>query len=457
MRRFRQLLLLYSLMLTLSSCTSLDKWLDKAPQDAPVQIKPENRWWSVFHDPLMDAFSEDLLKQNLDIKIAETRIAEARGIAKTANSGFFPDISATNQASRSNNAIGVTAPASIVRGGFDTTWELDIFGQTRALTNAADQRVEASVASRDDVVNSVLAELMRGLVELRQAQQTLMQTQALLKAQDEQVELIDTRVRSGLVDASASTRAQAERDQTATQLPLAQAAYDTAEYKIERLLGKESNTLYHAIAQAKGSLTVPSPQDILSISLDTMRTRPDIRIAYAELLAAKADLAKADADFWPRISLSAFFGVQDGSDGLRLANNPIWSLASNISAPLLNFGRLKGAIDSADARSKQALLNYQNAILTALQETKTALSDYLNGVNVVAKQQNAVMQRQRTVKFATERFKHGLTDMTDLTTAQTELNQATLLLTQRQSSAAIAYIRLQKALGLQYKSRVETE
>ncbi len=165
------------------------------------------------------------------------------------------------------------------------------------------------------------------------------------------------------------------------------------------------------------------------------------------MLAAQADLKKAEADLWPKISIEGFFGVQRTSSGVIASGNPVWFLTSSIAAPLLNFGRLHSAVDAASARSKEAMHSYENITLLALQEAKTALSDYLNGVNAVNQQTRALKHRQNAVRIAKERFKRGLTDMTELTTAQTELDQATLAMIEKKTAAAIAYIRLYKALG----------
>ncbi|MFO0389509.1 MAG: TolC family protein [Alphaproteobacteria bacterium] len=421
--------------------------VSEKPVIEALQITEQNRWWQSFNDPLMDNLVQDLLAQNLDIQIAQTRIAEARGVARMANSGFFPDISGSASASRGNRQIGFDKPLSIAQGGFDATWEIDVFGQTQALVDGAERRVESRIASAEDVTNSVIAELMRSVIEWRQAEQTVAKTNDLLAIQDEQVALIAARAKAGLIDATFLSRAEAERSQTATRLPIAQAALDTAQYKIERLLGKESGTLADSLKSTKGELVIPEANTALSISLDSVRSRPDIRASRADLLATQADLAKAEADLWPRISIRSFFGVQDGSGNVPIASNPIWSLASGVTAPLLNFGRLQGAIDTSDARANAASLSYQNASLTALQETKSALSDYLNGISAADEQKRALDHRKDTVILASERFKRGLTDMTDVTTAQSELNQATLLYIDRKTAAAIAYVRLNKALG----------
>jgi NodT family efflux transporter outer membrane factor (OMF) lipoprotein len=442
--------LLLSLTATmLSACAQLEALTlqDTSPKAEIAKSLPEKGWWQEFNDQLMNTLAKDLLSQNLDIQIAQARVAEVRGLAQSINAGFFPDIAATATSSRSNTQIGVTKPASIAQGGFDAAWEIDVFGQTAAKVNAADQRVVGSMARAEDITNSMLAELMRALVALRQSQLTLSETKALLATQDEQILLIKARANAGLIDSSILTRAEAERAQTATQLPLANASLDGARYQIERLMGKPSGAL-QALFDAYGAeLLVPPAEEAISVTLEAMRQRPDIRAARADMLAAQSDLAKAEADLWPKISLKAFFGVQDGSDGLPIASNPVWSLASGISAPLLNFGRLRGAVNAADARANASMLAYENASLAALQETNTALSDYLNGINALRDQETALAARRKTVALATERYTNGLTDKTDITTAQAELNQATLLLITRKAAAANAYIRLQKALG----------
>lgn len=111
-------------------------------------------------------------------------------------------------------------------------------------------------------------------------------------------------------------------------------------------------------------------------------------------------------------------------------------------------------MDISDAKARVASLNYGNDVLIALQETQTALSDYINDINAVSEQEKALRYRKDTVKLATERLEKGLTDMTDLTTAQSELNQATIILIERRKEAAIAYILLQKATGTRQESRI---
>jgi multidrug efflux system outer membrane protein len=422
------------------------------PQHDPTPIPPRVAmttvpWWRAFHDPVIDQLVVHLEKQNIDISIAQARLSEARALKSAARAGFFPDITGKISGSRGNTNTPDTE--SFGQAGFDTSWELDIFGRVRAGVNAAEARRLGAEASIDDARNMVLADLVRAVVEWRQAKYTTTETRALLRAQDDQVSLLDSRVKAGLIDASFLERAKAQRAQTATTLPDAKAAANAAQYQMERLLAVRDGTVQTILTRADTkTLFIPAVHAATDISVERLRERPDIRMARANLLAAQANLKQAEANLWPRLNLLAFFGVQDGTNGVFATSNPAWSVAPGLTMPLLNFGRLHSQVDAADARTNEAALRYEDTVNRALQETRTALSDYLNGLNAVEAQNRALISRQDTVRIAKERFDRGLTDMTDLTTAQTELDQATLSLIRIKTSAAIAYVRLQKALAL---------
>jgi multidrug efflux system outer membrane protein len=439
------------LPLMLMGCDSISHyWHPEKTQSAPVA--QTNQWWKQFNDPLLDQLAEQLLAQNIDIKIAQARVDEARGQVRVASSSWFPDISLTGNAKRGTDQVFLTKPRTIASGGFDATWEIDIFGATRTRVASSESLEVAANATMQDVQNSVIAELARTVIEWHQARQTIKETNDLLASQEDQVGLLNSRAKAGLIDASFKERAQAEYAQTATQLPLAQAAADAAEYKIEKLLGKAAGELFVMLTtQPSKELNIPAAEKTLELTLESIRLRPDIRAAKAQMLAAQSNLGAAEADLWPRITIGGFFGAQGNSSQIPSADNPIWSLSSGIAAPLLNFGKLRGAVDSADARAQQSALSYENATLAALQEAKTALSDYLNGINAVTRQSEALSHRRDAVRLAKKRFLRGLTDMTDLTTAQAELDQATLALINQKAATAIAFIRLQKAMGAAFK------
>lgn len=434
----------------LTSCAAFGPRTDPAV-DSAYATRPfaaGEQWWRAFDDPLMNELAADLAKQNLDVKIAAARITESRALARQSRAQLYPEISGTGSASRSNEQT--PEPASTIQGGLDASWQLDLFGVNRSAARAAMARAVSSAASADDVRNTVIGELLRAVIDWRAAQDRLRETESLLAAQSEQVDLISARVEAGLVDAVSLERARAQRDQTATELPLARASAQTAQYQIERLLGEAPGSRGSLLArQASGTSKLPEARGTLAIPLATLQQRPDVRVAQADLLAASEELRQAERDFWPKLTLSGFFGAKGVDDVLKAMtdSNPIWTAAADLTVPLLDFGRLRAAADAASARETQALLTYENTLLSALQEAATALSDYLNGVRAVEQQSRALTARRQTIALATERFESGLTDRIDITTAQSELDEATLTLITRRAEAAAAYVRLQAALG----------
>jgi NodT family efflux transporter outer membrane factor (OMF) lipoprotein len=444
-RRFSPALLTCLALLLLTSCVHAP-FLSEGGEKQSSQVISKG-WWHSLNDPLVNELADISLRQNLNLQIAQARVREARALRQTALSGFFPTIDATGSASRGD--VGSSQLASLAQGGFDTRWELDVFGQTRASVRGAIARTQAAQASADDVRHILIADVARAVTEWRQAQETLRATQSLVTSQNETVEILTARVKAGLSDASALERAKAQQLQTRATFDIATAATNSAQYQIERLLNVRDDRVVNILSRYTTSdFAIPTIENLDAITVDMMRNRPDIRASRATLLAARADVDLAEATLWPRISLSSFFGVQDGSNGLQLAGNPAWSLASNITIPLLNFGKLRGAVKAADARATQALLSHENNINLALQETRTALSDYINGMNALRVQTDALTSRQNTVKLSQERFKRGLSDMTDVTTAQAELDSTTITVINQKAATRIAYIRLQKALGL---------
>jgi NodT family efflux transporter outer membrane factor (OMF) lipoprotein len=404
-------------------------------------------WWKHFNDPLLNDFAGQILDQNLNIQIAQSRLKESRALKTQAIAAFFPEIAAAGSAMRSN--VNLPRLMSLSQIGLDTSWEIDLFGRTRAKNKAADAKQQSQAAALDDARNVIIADLARAVVEWRQAQQTIREINDLLASQNDQISILESRTQAGLMDASFLERAIAQRAQTATTLPQAQGASNAAQYQIERLLAIRDGSIEKKLKDAKPlTIQVPEAITIVKLSIDNLYNRPDIKKARADLLESEAKLKQTEADLWPSLTLSNFYGAQKGDIPFGTPSNPLWSLAAGVSAPVFNFGKLRSAVNAADERTKQAALSYENTVNEALQETKTALSDYLNGLNTIAAQAQALKSRQSTVAIAKERFDRGLTDMTDLTTTQTELDQATINMITIKTQAAIAYIRLQKALGL---------
>jgi multidrug efflux system outer membrane protein len=417
--------------------------VDNNPSPASEQTT-HSAWWHALNDPIVTQFADQIRQDNIELKIAQSRIIEARSLRQIAQADLLPTVDATAGTSRGNRRTVKTGDVSDI--GFDAAWEIDLFGKTRNQIRAAEARVNQTIADRDAVQNSLIAELARSVTEWRGAREQQRSVEALLKAQDTQIDLYNVRTQAGLINGTFAQRAKAQRAQTAVQLPQIQNKIETTQYQIETLLGMKPHALKEFfVSETSTGLISVEVTPFLDQPIDIVKNRPDLRRARAALAETQANVAAAEASLWPSLSIGTFFGVQNLSSGS--ASNPAWSMGASALAPALRFGQLREAIKVANEREAQALLAYQNTQLQALQEIQTALSDYLNGITSVQAQQAALNDRQATVSMVQERFNRGLSDMIDVTTAQAELENAALSLVNLQTQTAIAYIRLQKSLA----------
>ena len=441
-------LLLTSFFIILSGCNVQSPKTIESVNQLPVI----NRWWLHFNEPIMNAQVNILLQQNIDKKIAQVRINEARAATDVAVAEFFPNIPFIGFVSKGNNQIGIAKRVSIANGGFDASWEIDLFGRVRAASYAAEANQATFQAQSYVVVNSLIAELAKAFINLDSANYTIKVLEQLITNQNDQVSLFRSRSQAGLIDETYLTRAEALLNQTKARLPIAIALRNNACYQIAQLLGKNPESMQAVLQQSRSRFDVPNSKTTLSIPIKTIMSRPDVQAASQALFAAKYELMLAEANRWPRLSIGGYYGYQDGSSNLPLAANPISALSGNILFPAFNFNRLKSIVNLNEAHTQKAFYEYQRTILIALQESYTSLNNYLQGLATIKADTATLKKRRLTVHLAIERFQKGLSDMTDLTTAQTELNEAELRLIESKKQTAIAYIELQKALGVSVRS-----
>ena len=164
---------------------------------------------------------------------------------------YFPSVYLNNSITRGNSSFASVSPQTIAQGGFDTTWEIDIFGSNRAAVDSAEALFMSSQALAKDIEKTIIADLVRAIIEWHQANQTLIKTKKLLKAQNNEVIIFKSRVQAGLINASFLERALAQKEQTSIQIPLAKAAIKKTQYQIENLIGQKPGSLTKILAKYK--------------------------------------------------------------------------------------------------------------------------------------------------------------------------------------------------------------
>ena len=422
------------------------------------------RWWEEFNDPGLTRLVQRAAGSSLDLRLAEGRIREARALRRVAESGAWPSVDVSGSYSRSRTSENAIAPSSqgsggspffrgsnngqdLFRSGFDSSWEIDVFGGVRRSVESADATVEASIEDRRDVLVTLLGDVARNYIDLRGFQRRLAVARNNLKAQQESLEITRVRFQAGLANYLQVSQAEAQVNTTAAEIPALEALSKQAAHRLDVLLGIQPGALSAELSTEAPIPALP-PQAHVGLPSELVRRRPDIRRAERQLAAATAEVGAATADLYPKFSLSGVFGVTSVSAGDWFsAPSRFWSIGPTIRWPVFDAGRLRANIEVRNARQEQALTAYEKAILLALEDVENALVSYAKEQMRYRSLMDAVVANRRAVAMADELYKNGLVDFLNVLDSQRALYSAESDVAQSEAAMATNLVALYKALG----------
>ena len=440
-------------------------WNEAQQKGVQVRSAELTRWWTSFNDPLLNSLIERAVSSNLDLRIAEARIREARATRTIVASSAWPTVDVSGSYSRnraSANAIGsptqnggavAAAPSgaqleqNFYQTGFDASWEIDVFGGIRRSVEAADATIEATVEDRRDVLVTLLGEVARNYIDLRGFQRRLEVTRDNLKAQLETLELTKVRFQAGLASDLDVAQQEAQANSTAAQIPGLETALKQAAYGLDVLLGSLPGSLWDELAVEKAIPSLP-PEVLVGLPSELLRRRPDVRRAERQLAAATAQVGAATADLYPKFSLLGTVGLQSisASDWFT-GKSRFWSIGPTISWPVFDAGRIRANIEVRNAQQEQALGQYEKTLLTAFQDVETSLVAYAKEQERHRSLVAAVAANRRALAMAQELYIRGLNDFLNGLEAQRSLSLTENELAQSQATMASNLVSLYKALG----------
>ena len=195
------------------------------------------------------------------------------------------------------------------------------------------------------------------------------------------------------------------------------------------------------------SLRVP-PAVPAGLPSALLTRRPDIRQAEQELIAANARIGAARAEYFPRISLTGFLGVQSRAlTDLLSGPAALWSASAGAAVPIFNAGRLKSNVRFAEAAERELVVHYQRVIYTALREVSDALTDDRKTAEERAAQEQLVEALQATNRLSSQRYEGGIDNYLQVLDAQRNLFQGALDLARLRQQELSAVVQLYRALG----------
>jgi len=413
-------------------------------------------WWRALGDPVLERLVETALAQNLDIRQAGARIAEARALRDAAAGAQLPSLQADASINRRRQSLNGPLPIGVIPGisrdqtihdvGFDAAWEIDLFGRIRSGVEASEAQLQASEAAAADTRISVAAEVARDYLSLRGAQRELAARSAAVEALRRIAATVRERAAAGDLARADVERTQAQLDAADAALPGIRARIRASALGLGVLLGQLPESEL-ALAEGDGAEVALKPIPV-GERADVLRRRPDVRVAERRLAAATADSAAARAEWFPRLSIGASGGFQALAAGdLLQASSQVFSLMPVISWRIFDGGRVQAQIHAAEARQQGAAQAYEKAVLSALSDAERALGNYRYALESDRAQRAALESARRSYGHARRRFELGDIALAELLEAERSMRDAEDAYARAHSAAAIDLIALYKALG----------
>ena len=441
-----------------------ENWSEMGDPRVTTQTAVNNRWWSAFNDPTLDQLIQLAYQQNLPLQVAGLRIMEARARLGIAIGGQYPQqqktfgsVTGVGLSQNASNSFGIDRNHWDYQLGFDAIWELDFWGKFRRDVEASHASLIASVADYDEALVSLTAEVARTYAVIRTFEVLIELTRENVKLQEEGLRIAESRFRNGVTTELDVTQARTLLESTRAAIPQLQTQLQQAQNALSTLLGQPTGAVQTLLNEHKGIPTAPV-EVAVSVPVELLRRRPDIRSAELAAVAQCARIGFAKADLYPSFSLFGEIGFQTSSQGGVQSGNAIfknllngdsffYSLGPQFQWPIFNYGRIKNNVRIQDARFQQLLVNYQNTVLKAAQEVEDTLTGFLKAQEATGFRQNSVSAAQRSVEIALTQYLEGAVDYQRVLDTQRALLQEQNTLALTRSSIATNLIALYKALG----------
>jgi NodT family efflux transporter outer membrane factor (OMF) lipoprotein len=412
-------------------------------------------WFELFQDDALRELIQTALVQNYDLQIAAARILQARAQVGIVRSQIFPTIGGSGSLQRSRFAQNATSglpPGFSPEIGFgtlglDLTWEIDVWGRIRRLTESARAELFSSEDTRRAVLITVIADVATTYFQLRALDLQLAISRRTIEARERSLALVRTQRDLGV--ATGLDVAQAE-----DLLYTARATLTD----IERLIARTEDMLSLLVGSNPGDIirgrsldeAVQAIPPLVPPGLPSalLERRPDVRAAEQNIVAANANIGAARAQYFPQVSLTGLIGVQ--SDVLRdlfKKSAFVYNLAGIAAVPIFTAGRISSQVNLAEGQTREALAAYQRAILIALSEVSDSLIDLAKRREQRSEQELLVAARERSVQLSQLRFRGGLDSYLQVLDAETRLFEGQLQLADLKRDELISIVRLYRALG----------
>lgn len=425
-------------------------WMEEGI-DFQQTLPVDDQWWKNFNDPLLDSLIAVAVKQNYSVLMAADRIAMARANLRIQQSSYAPTFGINGGWTRDRTS-GHTGklPKSTTQYAdvtLDMNWEIDVFGSIRNRVKAQRETFEATKEEYNAVMVSLCAQVASAYINLRELQQELQVVTQNAQSQLAVVRITEKRFETGLVSRLDVSQALSVYYDTKASIPMIEAGIIQYTNSLGVLMG-----LYpwdvHKIMETHRPLPSYIEPVGVGIPANLLLRRPDIRSAERQVNAQAASLGASISDWWPQIFVKGSIGFASHDvDKLLNHNSLTYEIAPTLTWNFFQGTRLRQATRLARAELDETIRQFNETVLTAVQEVDNAMSAYKNSIKQIVALREVVNQGRQTLELSLDLYTQGLTPFQNVLDAQRSLLSYENELTQARGNSLLHLIQLYQALG----------
>lgn len=405
-------------------------------------------WWDLLRDEELQQLIRLALAENKDLHRAVAAVEEFRARALIARSDYLPQVTVVTSlpAGRKANFLfpGFASPFNYYLMG-NLAWEIDLWGRVRRSNEAARADLLSKEENRRAVTIQLVSAVGEAYFNLLQLDAQLDIARRTLQSWEESARIAQARLKQGLSSRLDLDQFESERANAAARLAELERQMVQVENHLSVLVGRQP----FAIPRGKGLQDQLMPPDVpAGLPSELLQRRPDLLEAERQLAAATARIGVAKAERFPKITLTGLLGVAHPELSLLFTDASSFGVAgAALAGPILNSQVLGFQQEAAEAQSKQALAQYEQAVLTAFREVEDSLVAVRTARTQNEAQQQQVTALQSALKLAELRYKGGLANYLEVLVARRSLFEAELGMTATRRLHLASVVQLYKALG----------
>jgi NodT family efflux transporter outer membrane factor (OMF) lipoprotein len=429
-------------------------WIDAANprvKSAPADL---SAWWTAFDDPVLNDLVRTAYAQNVNLRVAGTRVLEARAQRAIAVGTLFPQKQTANGAfthTQASRNIANVPPHPFFDDwatSFNASWEIDFWGRIRRTIESTEDVVESSVDDYDNVMVTLIGDVATAYVQYRIFEQQIVYTQENIRIQRDSLRIATARWKAGQTSELGVAQAASLLEQLEATIPVLESGLRQANNQLCVLLGIPPTELAARLGPREPIVPRSPPEVVAGIPADLIRRRPDLRSAERLIAAQNAQIGVAEADWYPTFFINGTLGYE-AKDLARLFGPRSFTgqIGPAFQWNILNYGRILNNVRLQDFKTQELVGVYQQKVLGAAQEVEDGIVSYLNSQREAERLAASVKDAALALKLASDNFAAGTIDYTPVFVAEQFLVQQQNAYALAQGDIALGLIQVYRALG----------